>query len=124
MIQSARDVNPSIHVFYHSDGTIEEVIPDLIEIGVNVLNPVQPECMDPVKLKRQYGKNLAFWGTVGTQTTFPFGTPEEVKRVVKERIETVGNGGTYGSSLEQGPYTINTPQGKVRVNKITKARYE
>ena len=77
----------------HSDGVIDPIIPELIEIGVDILNPVQPECMDPVQLKREYGNELAFWGTIGTQTTMPFGTPEEVKAVVKERIETVGQGG-------------------------------
>ena len=65
----------------------------MIEIGVTVLNPVQPECMDPVQLKTEYGDRLAFWGTIGTQTTMPFGTPEQVRAVVAERIETVGKGG-------------------------------
>jgi len=49
--------------------------------------------MDPAEIKEQYGDRLAFWGTIGTQTTMPFGTPEEVKAVVKERIQTVGRGG-------------------------------
>lgn len=93
VIKSARRVKPKIHVFYHSDGKIDPIIPDLIEIGVTVLNPVQPGCMDPVELKRKYGEYLAFWGTVSTQTTMPFASPEEVKRVVRERIETVGKGG-------------------------------
>lgn len=49
--------------------------------------------MNPVEIKKKYGQNLAFWGTIGTQTTLPFGTKAEVKRVVRERIETVGKGG-------------------------------
>jgi uroporphyrinogen decarboxylase len=49
--------------------------------------------MNPAKLKQEYGNDLAFWGTIGTQTTMPFGTPVEVKRVVRERIKTVGRGG-------------------------------
>ncbi|GAH20261.1 unnamed protein product, partial [marine sediment metagenome] len=77
----------------HSDGNIEEIIPELIEIGVDVLNPVQPEAMDPVKLKKTYGNDLSFWGTMGGQTTIPFGTPEQVKQEVRERVETVGRGG-------------------------------
>jgi uroporphyrinogen decarboxylase len=77
----------------HSCGCIREIIPDLIEIGLTVLNPVQPECMDPVALKKQYGGQLAFWGTIGTQTTMPFGAPAEVKATVKRMIETVGKGG-------------------------------
>jgi uroporphyrinogen decarboxylase len=90
LIGDAKAVNPDLLVFYHSDGNIEPVIPDLIEIGLDILNPVQPECMDPAQLKREYGNHLAFWGTIGTQSTMPFGNPDEVRRVVKERIETVG----------------------------------
>ena len=93
IIRAAREVRPDILVFFHSDGDCREVIEDLIEIGVDILNPVQPECMDPAEIKALYGDRLAFWGTVGTQTTMPFGTPEEVRQVVRERIETVGAGG-------------------------------
>jgi uroporphyrinogen decarboxylase len=93
VIAAGRAVNPKIPAFYHSDGNILSIIPEIIEAGVTVLNPVQPECMDPVALKEQYGEALAFWGTIGTQTTMPFGTPEEVERTVRERIETIGKGG-------------------------------
>jgi len=93
VIKSAREVNPEIHIFYHSDGYIEPIIPELIEIGVDILNPVQPECMDPAKLKREYGYKLAFWGTVSCQRTMPFGTPEDVINEVKLRIKTVGENG-------------------------------
>lgn len=93
IIKGARGIKPDVLFFYHSDGYIEPIIPDLIEIGINVLNPVQPECMNPAKLKRLYGDKLSFWGTIGIQYTLPFGTPEEVEAEVKERIETVGEGG-------------------------------
>ncbi len=93
VIESARAVKPDVHVWYHSDGDVRDIIPELIEIGVDVLNPVQPECMNPAELKSLYGDQLSFWGTVGTQTTMPFGTPEDVRRVVRERIETVGKDG-------------------------------
>jgi len=93
VIAAGRRVRPDLHVFYHSDGDIRPVLPDLIEVGVTVLNPVQPECMNPMELKRKYGDRLAFWGTIGTQTTMPYGTPDEVRRTVRERIETVGRGG-------------------------------
>jgi uroporphyrinogen decarboxylase len=93
VIQAARRVRPDIPVFYHCDGYCEPIIPELIEIGVTILNPVQPECMDPAKLKRKFGRHLAFWGTVGTQSTMPFGTPQEVRTVVWERFRTVGVGG-------------------------------
>jgi len=93
IIKGAREIKPDLVFFYHSDGYVEPIIPDLIEIGVNALNPVQPECMDPVKLKKQYGDRLAFWGTIGIQHTLPFGTPETIEAEVKQRIKTVGMGG-------------------------------
>ena len=62
----------------------------LIEIGVDVLNPVQPECVDPFKVKELYGDRLSFWGCVGTQTTMPFGTKEEIFDVCKRLICEVG----------------------------------
>jgi len=93
IIRAAKEVKPDIHIFYHSDGDCRAVIRDLIEIGVTVLNPVQPECMDPAEIKAAFGDQLAFWGTIGTQTTMPFGTPEQVRATVRERIMTVGKGG-------------------------------
>lgn len=93
VIAAARRIKPDMHAFYHSDGDISTIIEDLIEMGITVLNPVQPECLDPALVKKDYGDRLAFWGTIGTQTTMPFGTPDEVRRVVRERIETVGRGG-------------------------------
>jgi len=106
VIKSARDAKPDIIIHYHSDGYIEPIIPKLIEIGLNVLNPVQPECMDPAKLKKQYGDQLAFWGTIGIQHTMPFGTPDDVRKEVKERIETVGKGG----GLVIGPTHVLAPE--------------
>jgi uroporphyrinogen decarboxylase len=93
IIQAARSVKPGIPVFYHSDGNPSAILPELIEIGVTILNPVQPECINPVVVKDQYGKQLALWGTIGTQTTMPFGTPEDVRREVRTRIETLGQEG-------------------------------
>ena len=95
VIQAAKRVKPDILVFFHSDGHVQEFIPDLIEIGVDILNPVQPECMDPAQVKLEYGQDLALWGAVGTQTTMPFGSPEDVRQVVRERIDTVGKGGGF-----------------------------
>lgn len=73
-----------VWVHYHSDGNIMEVIPELIEIGVDILNPVQPECMDVATLVARHGRQLAFSGMIGTQTTMPFGTPDDVRRRVRE----------------------------------------
>jgi len=93
VIKAAKQVNPEILIFYHGDGNLQTIIPDLIEIGVEILNPVQPECMNPIEIKRLYGDRLSFWGTLGTQTTMPFGTPEQVKQTCRELIEQVGKGG-------------------------------
>jgi len=95
VIAAAKEVNPDILAFYHSDGNIYPIVEDLIEIGVDILNPVQPECMDPALLKTLYGDRLSFWGGIGTQTTMPFGTPEEIEEVVKLRMATIGKGGGY-----------------------------
>ncbi|MDR3336451.1 MAG: hypothetical protein LBT16_04535 [Treponema sp.] len=93
IIQKAKETKPDILIFYHGDGDLQAIIPDLIEIGVDILNPVQPECMEAVALKKQYGDKLSFWGTIGTQTTMPFGTPGDVKSLVKRMIVNVGKGG-------------------------------
>jgi uroporphyrinogen decarboxylase len=93
VIQEAKAVKPDLLVQYHSDGDCHAVIPELIEIGVDILNPVQPECMDPVMIKNQYGNRLSFSGTIGTQTTMPYGTPVDVRAAVKHMVDTVGQGG-------------------------------
>ena len=93
VIQEAKTVKPDLLVQYHTDGDCRAVIPELIEVGVDILNPVQPECMDPVAIKNEYGDRLSFSGTIGTQTTMPHGTPEDVRAAVKKMIETVGVGG-------------------------------
>jgi len=93
VIRRIHAVNPEIYIFYHTDGYVEPLIEEFIEIGIDILNPVQPESMDPEKLKEKYGDRISFWGTIGTQTTMPFGTPAEIKEIVQRRIEKVGKGG-------------------------------
>ena len=88
-----KEINPEVKIAYHSDGNIEPIIPELIDIGLDVLNPVQPGSMDPAKLKRLYGDRLCFWGSIDEQYTLPYGTPEEVRAEVEERIRTLGKGG-------------------------------
>ncbi len=92
-IETAKGINPDILVWYHSDGKIYDIIPDLIEIGLDILNPVQPECMDPFELKKKYGNKLSFWGVIGTQTTMPFASAKEVKDTVKNYIKGIGKDG-------------------------------
>lgn len=93
LIASLRSINPHVKIAYHTDGVVYPVIPDLIEIGLDVLNPVQPSAMDPVKLKNEYGKNLCFWGSLDIQQTLPFGTPGQVKTEVVSRLKTIGKNG-------------------------------
>jgi len=95
VIAAARKERPDIPVFYHSDGDVRPIIEELIEIGVTILNPVQPECMDPFEIKQRYGDRLSLWGTVGTQTTLPRGTPGEVRSVVREYMRRLAPGGGY-----------------------------
>jgi uroporphyrinogen decarboxylase len=92
-VRAVKQVRSDALVFYHSDGNIEAAIPELMEVGIDILNPLQPECMDPAKVKLKYGNRLAFWGTVSVQRTLPFGTPEDVREEVRTRIRTVGKGG-------------------------------
>jgi uroporphyrinogen decarboxylase len=93
LISSLRAINPGVKIAYHTDGVVYPIIPDLIEIGIDVLNPVQPEAMGPAKLKELYGSNLCFWGSIDLQKTLPFGTPDEVKAEVLTRLNTIGRSG-------------------------------
>jgi len=84
-------------LWFHSCGSVFFVIPDLIELGVDVLNPVQVRAaaMDTARLKREFGQHLAFWGGIDTQCVLPFGTPEDVRREVRQRIQDLAPGGGY-----------------------------
>jgi uroporphyrinogen-III decarboxylase len=92
-ISRMRGINPDVKIAYHSDGDVSDVIPDLIEIGVDVLNPVQPASMDPAQLKREYGDRLLFWGSIDEQYTLPFGSPDDVRAEILTRLTTIGHGG-------------------------------
>lgn len=83
------------HVMIHSCGDIEELFPDLIEIGVDVVNPVQPEVMDVEFLKREYGRNIVLYGGLGCQSTMPFGSPADVINEAKHRLAVLGDNGGY-----------------------------
>jgi len=85
------------YLFYHTCGSVYELIPDLIEIGIDILNPVQVSAngMDSKKLKKEFGKDIVFWGGCDTQKVLPFGTPEEVRQEVKRRIEDFAPGGGF-----------------------------
>lgn len=99
-----KQVNDKIHeltnwkIFIHSCGAISELLPELIEAGFDIINPVQLSAtgMDPVKLKKEFGRHVTFWGGgVDSQKTLPFGTPEEVYKEVYERLGILSQGGGY-----------------------------
>jgi uroporphyrinogen decarboxylase len=79
-------------ILYHSDGKVEPVIAELFELGVDILNPVQPECMDVPDILRRYGHMGAFWGMIGTQTTMPHGRPDDVRKAVGQLVELAEEG--------------------------------
>ena len=93
IIISAKRVNQDILIYYHSDGYIIPFIEDLIETGIDILNPIQPECMDFYEVVKLTKGRLSYWGTIGTQTTLPFGTPEDVKKVIYENVKLCGDEG-------------------------------
>jgi uroporphyrinogen-III decarboxylase len=123
-IWALKSINPDVKVAYHSDGNIYPIIPDLIEVGLDVLNPIQPRCMDPREVKKEYGDRLCFWGSMDEQYTLPFGTPAEVQREVMTRLKTLGKNG----GLIIGPthhVQLDTPLENfwAMVNTITKTPY-
>lgn len=82
-------------VYLHSCGQITPIIPDLIEIGVDMLQPIQPESMDIYHLKKEFGKSITLVGGIGTQKILPFGTPEEVKNEISTALERMSKDGGY-----------------------------
>jgi uroporphyrinogen decarboxylase len=123
-ISELKAINPQVKVAYHSDGNIVPIIPELIEIGVDILNPVQPKSMDPEKLKKEFGDRLCFWGSIDEQYTLPFGSPKDVQKEVLQRLQTLGKGG----GLIIGPthhVQLDTPLENfwALVNTILQTRY-
>jgi uroporphyrinogen decarboxylase len=90
------------YAFLHSCGNIVAVLPEVVEMGVQVLNPAQPECMDIGRLKDEFGGSLTFWGGVSTQRTLPYGTPEQVRAETREVAARLGKSGGYILAPAQG----------------------
>jgi len=84
-----------LEVYLHSDGAITEIFPDLIEIGLDIYNPLQPEIMDIYSVKQEFGEHLSFHGGIGVQQLLPHGTSEEVRKTVEETKKRLGAGGGY-----------------------------
>ena len=81
----------------HCCGSVSHILADIIEIGLDVLESVQPEArgMDPFALKREFGRDITFWGGLGSQSTIPHGTPDEIKQAVARLCGTMGQGGGF-----------------------------
>jgi uroporphyrinogen decarboxylase len=92
-------------IAYHSDGNIQRILPELIEIGVDILNPVQPECMPIDKVVGAYKDRIAFWGGIGTQTTLPFGSPADIAAAVQVCAGWV----TRGAAMTIAPTHVIEP---------------
>lgn len=93
IITAVKNINPNILIEYHSCGYVEPLIPHFIECGIDILNPVQPESMNFSKLYDLYSNQISFKGTIGTQTTMPFGTTSDVENIIKENLDYVGSQG-------------------------------
>jgi uroporphyrinogen decarboxylase len=98
LFKRIKQLAPNAKLFFHSDGNLRPILPDLIEIGVDILNPIHitAKGMEPVALKKDFGKDLVFWGgAVETQTVLPFGKPQEVKDNVRRNLDALAPGGGY-----------------------------
>jgi uroporphyrinogen decarboxylase len=86
-----------VKVMYHCDGAIYPLIPELIDLGIDLLNPIQPDAknMDGRRLKAEFGDRLAFHGGIDINATLPRGTAAEVEAEVRDRVQTLGRGGGY-----------------------------
>jgi hypothetical protein len=124
-----KKINDYIHqhtgwkTFYHSCGSIIEIMDDLIEAGVDIINPVQCSAanMDPVTLKEKFGKKIVFWGGgINTQKTLPFGTPEEVAAEVEERIRIFLKGGGYVFSSIHNIIAGTPPENIIKMLEVVK----
>jgi uroporphyrinogen decarboxylase len=82
-------------VLHHSDGNICSIVGDLVEMGCDILHPVQPEAMDVFRLKREFGDDLTLMGAMRTQDLLPSGTPEEIRDEVRRLKDGLGVGGGY-----------------------------
>ncbi len=93
LVAACRAVNPDVFFFFHSDGKLTDLMDDLIEIGFDVINPIQPECMDPVEVKRRWGDRITLHGCISLQRTLPFGTVADVRAEVEGLIRHCGHNG-------------------------------
>jgi uroporphyrinogen decarboxylase len=95
MAQEMRKINKDVKVAFHTDGKIEWALDDLIEMGVDMINPLQPDVNDVAMVKRRYGKRLSVWGNVDTRVVMSRGSVEDVVNEVKHVLRTLSPGGGH-----------------------------
>lgn len=95
IVEHLRQIRADIRIAFHCCGYVTKLIPDLIEVGIDILEAVQAECMDIGRLKREFGKDLSFWGGVGAQSVLARTTPAEVIEGVRRTLATMAPGGGY-----------------------------
>ncbi len=93
IVEAARAVKPSIHICYHSDGHFTSLLEHLIDVGVDAIEPVQPDVMNPLAIKHNFGDRLTLIGCVGTAWQWHHGRPEEIRGEVRRMKELAGHGG-------------------------------
>lgn len=88
-----KSIRPQTRIWYHSDGNILPIVGELVEAGLDILNPLQPECLDLDEVHRRFGSRLTFDGCLGTQSTMPWGNPADVRARIREIIGRYGRRG-------------------------------
>jgi uroporphyrinogen decarboxylase len=95
LCKEVKQINKDIKIAFHSDGCVYDIIPGLIDAGIDVLNPIQTECMNPQILKDRYGDRLAFFGGMAVQSTLPMGSPADIRREYEWLKATLGKNGGW-----------------------------
>jgi uroporphyrinogen decarboxylase len=97
-----------LDILFHSCGHVLEIVGDLVEVGVDILDPIQPGAMDVEELARRYGGQISFSGAIDIQNLMVFGKPEEIRSEVRRLIDTLGT--RYGNGFIVGPANVMTPE--------------
>jgi uroporphyrinogen decarboxylase len=98
MFTLVRENYPHVHVMLHCDGAVYELLPDMIDAGMQIFNPLQTDCagMDPARIKREFGDKITFWGGgCDTHSTLVFGTLEQIREDVRRRMQILAPGGGF-----------------------------
>lgn len=93
LFETFKAINADVKIAFHTDGNVTQVIEDYLEIGLDILNPIQPQSLNPNEVKKKFGDRLTQWGSLDNQFTIPFGSTEEVRKEVLSRLRNVAPGG-------------------------------